>query len=70
MLGLVVCGFGITLLLRAELGAAPWDVLHQGISRLTGWPVGTVIIVVGVALLGLWIPLRERPGWARSSTRS
>ena len=36
--------------------------LHQGISRLTGLPVGTVMIVVGVGLLTLWIPLRERPG--------
>lgn len=60
--GLAVCGVGISLLLRADLGAAPWDVLHQGISRHTGLSVGTVIIVVGAALLLVWIPLRERPG--------
>lgn len=60
--GLALFGFGITLLLRAELGAAPWDVFHTGINELTGVPTGVVIIITGVALLLLWIPLRERPG--------
>lgn len=62
VVGLAVCGVGIALLLRAELGAAPWDVLHQGISHHTGLPVGTVIVIVGAAVLLAWIPLRERPG--------
>jgi len=62
VLGLAVFGFGITLLLRAELGAAPWDVFHTGVSDRTGIPTGIVIIVTGLALLLLWIPLRERPG--------
>lgn len=62
VLGLVACGLGIALILRADLGAAPWDVLHQGISRHTGIAVGTVIIGVGVVVLLVWIPLRERPG--------
>ena len=42
--GLALFGFGITLLLRAELGAAPWDVFHTGVTDLTGIPTGTVII--------------------------
>jgi uncharacterized membrane protein YczE len=53
---------GISLILQAGLGAAPWDVFHTGVSELTGIPVGTVIIITGVALLVLWIPLREQPG--------
>ncbi len=60
--GLALFGFGITLLLRAELGAAPWDVFHTGVTDLTGIPTGTVIIITGLSLLLLWIPLRERPG--------
>ena len=62
MFGLFLFGAGITLLLRAELGAAPWDVFHTGISELTGIGVGTIILITGVLLLGLWIPLRVRPG--------
>jgi uncharacterized membrane protein YczE len=60
--GLALFGLGISLILQADLGAAPWDVFHTGVSELTGIPVGTVIIITGVALLVLWIPLREQPG--------
>lgn len=60
--GLAICGLGIALIVQAELGVAPWDVLHQGVSERTGIPIGTVIVIVGFALLLLWIPLRVRPG--------
>jgi len=50
------------MLIDAELGAAPWDVFHTGVSDRTGISVGNVVIITGVALLLLWIPLRERPG--------
>ena len=60
--GLALFGVGIALIIQAELGAAPWDVFHTGVSELTGIPVGTVIILTGIALLLLWIPLREQPG--------
>ena len=62
MAGLAMFGLGIALLIDANLGAAPWDVFHTGVSELTGIPVGTVIIVTGVLLLLLWIPLGESPG--------
>lgn len=62
MVGLGIFGVGIALLLHANLGAAPWDVFHTGVSELTGLPVGTVIIITGLVLLLLWIPLRETPG--------
>lgn len=62
LFGLAVFGVGITLIIRAELGAAPWDVFHTGVSELTGLGTGVIIILTGVALLALWVPLRERPG--------
>ena len=58
----VLLGFAISLTIRADLGLAPWDVLHQGISRQTGLPIGTVAILVGVVVLVAWIPLGERIG--------
>ena len=60
--GLLVCGFGIALIVAGDIGLAPWDVLHDGLSERTGMPIGTAIIVVGFALLLVWIPLRVRPG--------
>lgn len=50
------------MVVRAELGAAPWDVFHTGVSELTGISTGWIIVITGVLLLLLWIPLRERPG--------
>jgi uncharacterized membrane protein YczE len=52
----------MALLVRAELGVMPWDVLHQGISRSVGGSLGLVSAVVGALVLLLWVPLRQRPG--------
>ena len=60
--GLVLYGISDSMLLLAGLGVDPWDVLHQGLSRHTGIPVGTWAIIVGALVLLLWIPLRQRPG--------
>lgn len=62
VLGLIAFGLGIALMVRSDLGLGPWDVLHQGITNRTGIPIGTVGILVGVALLATWLPLRERAG--------
>ena len=61
--GLIVFGASLALMVRAELGLGPWDVLHQGIAQRTGLQIGWVIIAVSVAVLLLWIPLRQRPGF-------
>ena len=60
--GLVLFGMGIALMVRADLGLAPWDVLHQGVAERTGIAIGNVTILTGAVVLLLWIPLRERPG--------
>lgn len=60
--GLVLFGIGIALMVRADLGLAPWDVLHQGISERADLAIGNVTILVGVVVLLLWLPIRERPG--------
>lgn len=60
--GLALFGLSIGLMLAAELGLAPWDVLHQGLAVQTGLPIGWVVNLVGAAVLLLWVPLRQRPG--------
>lgn len=62
MLGLALFGLGISLIIRADLGLAPWDVFHQGVSDHIGMSIGTVIVIAGIAILALWIPLRQRIG--------
>ncbi len=61
LFGLMVMGIGVAMLLTADLGAAPWDVLHQGIARRTSLSVGATVIVVGLLVFAAWIPLRLRP---------
>lgn len=62
LLGLVLLGVGLGSIVAADLGVAPWDVLHQGLSERLGITIGTASIGVGVLVLLAWIPLRERPG--------
>ncbi|MEN9506040.1 MAG: hypothetical protein RI958_1966 [Actinomycetota bacterium] len=62
MFGLALFGVGVAMLIDADLGAAPWDVFHQGVAERIGWAVGSVIVVTGLVLLVLWVPLRQRPG--------
>src|SRR5690349_12475635 len=66
--GLVLYGVSASFLLLAGLGNDPWDVFHQGLSRMTGIATGTWVCLVGAALLLLWIPLRQRPGLGTPST--
>lgn len=60
--GLILFGFGIGLMLESRLGLPPWDVLHQGLAVQFGSTVGIMSIYVSVAVLVLWLPLRERFG--------
>jgi uncharacterized membrane protein YczE len=61
--GLALFGLGTAMFIVSELGAAPWDVFHQGIARVTGLPVGLVIQAVGLLIVLAWYPLGLRPGW-------
>jgi uncharacterized membrane protein YczE len=61
--GLFLYGVSLAFLVRAGLGLAPWDVLHQGLAERTGTTVGTMVIAVSFLVLLAWIPLRQRPGF-------
>jgi uncharacterized membrane protein YczE len=61
--GLVLYGVGMALMVESRLGLTSWDVFHQGLSRVTGVSFGLVVILLGIPILLLWIPLRQRPGF-------
>lgn len=54
---------GIPLVLRAELGVAPADVLNTGVSGKTGWSFGLTFVVTGVVTFALGVALGGRLGW-------
>ncbi|MEU6127570.1 hypothetical protein ABZ805_00215 [Saccharopolyspora sp. NPDC047091] len=60
--GLALYGTSMALMVRAEIGLSPWDVLHDGLTRLLGWSFGEITALTSVVVLALWIPLRQRPG--------
>jgi uncharacterized membrane protein YczE len=62
MVGLVLYGFTMAMLVESTLGLDPWDVFHQGLTNHVPLTFGQVVIVVGAAVLVLWIPLRQWPG--------
>ncbi|MGW3009467.1 membrane protein YczE [Streptomyces sp. NPDC001219] len=61
LVGLALYGFSLSVLVRAGLGVNPWSVLYEGLERHTPLSFGTISAVLGVLVLLLWIPLRQRP---------
>ena len=61
-IGLVLYGATMALMLRAALGLDPWDVFHQGLAEQFGLSIGKVVNLVGLVVLLLWVPLKQRPG--------
>lgn len=60
--GLALCAVGVWLTVQVDLGLAPWDVLHSGLSHLFGISFGAVIVAVGIVVLGASALLGVRPG--------
>jgi len=62
LVGLALFALGVTCTVQAELGLAPWDVLHSAVSKLTGLGFGTASVLASVAVLALAMALGTRPG--------
>jgi uncharacterized membrane protein YczE len=62
LVGLMLYGLSMAMLIRGGLGLDPWDVLHFGVAERLPVSFGTVVILTGLAVLLLWIPLRQAPG--------
>ena len=60
--GLSIFGLGEGLLIVSFTGASPWSVLAQGISLNVNLSIGTITLLISVAVLILWIPLGQKPG--------
>ncbi|GAA4726776.1 membrane protein [Nocardioides endophyticus] len=60
--GLVTYGVSLAMMVRGDLGLAPWDVLHSGLIRYVPITLGQAVVVMSFVVLLLWIPLREKPG--------
>lgn len=62
LVGVFLYGIAISAMVQAAVGLDPWDVLTQGLALHTGVPFGLMTNIIGLGVLLLWIPLRQRPG--------
>jgi uncharacterized membrane protein YczE len=62
LIGLAVYGFADALMIRAVIGVDPWTVFAQGFVNVTGLGFGLLTNIIGLLVLLLWIPLRQKPG--------
>ena len=64
LLGFIVYGLAIVVMIHANIGLSPWDVLHQGISLKTGFTMGQISIGVGVIIIIIDAFMGEGIGFA------
>ncbi len=62
-IGLFLFALGIVMTINANLGLAPWDVFHQGLSNTFGITMGKASIIVGLFIITLDIILGQSIGW-------
>lgn len=62
LIGLVLYGVADAMMIRAAIGVDPWTVFAQGVAHHSGLGIGLLTNVIGLLVLLLWIPLRQRPG--------
>jgi uncharacterized membrane protein YczE len=63
IIGLFLYAFGIVLMINANIGYAPWEVFHVGLSKTIGWTIGFCSIIAGIIIVIIvWI-LGEKPGF-------
>jgi len=60
--GLFLFALGIVLCVQANIGCAPWEVLHMGLSLKFGMTMGQISILVGALICLLVFLLQEKLG--------
>ena len=60
--GMFLCALGCAMIIKADFGSAPWDVLHQGISKTIGVTIGQASITLGIFIVLLDIILGQPIG--------
>lgn len=61
-LGLLLYGLGIIITMKANIGYAPWEVLHSGISQTFGISIGLVNTGVGTLIVLIVFLMGEKIG--------
>ncbi len=65
--GLAAFGLGEGLLVQSQWGASPWTVFAEGVAKHADISLGWATALISAAVLLLWFPLRQRPGFGTIS---
>ena len=60
--GLTLFGLGESLIITAGAGMSPWTVLAEGLSISSSLSIGSLTFLISLAVLLLWIPIKQMPG--------
>lgn len=61
--GLLLFGLGIVMTIKSNLGTAPWDALHLGLTHYVPFTLGQVSQLTGILVILLSFFLGMKPGW-------
>ena len=61
--GLFSFGCGIYLVIQANIGVSPWDVLSLGLSATTGISYGNISVISSAVIICIDLMLKERIGF-------
>lgn len=60
--GLLLYALGIAVTLKANVGYAPWEVLHTGLANTLGISIGTASIGLGLIIILVTVYFKEKLG--------
>lgn len=63
LFGLFLYAVGIYFCVQANIGLAPWDAFSMGFSLLTGISFGNIVVLSGIAIIGIDFLLKEKIGF-------
>ncbi len=62
IIGLMLISLGTDLIIQANIGVAPWDVFHQGLTNYIDITVGQACIAVGIVVVAIDCMLKQKVG--------
>ena len=61
--GLILFALGIVLSVQANVGLSPWDAFSMGLSKLTRFSFGNIVIISSFAIIAIDVAFKEKIGF-------
>lgn len=62
LIGFVFCASSTVLMLNSNLGLSPWDVFHDGVTKISGITIGQASIIVSIIFVIVGMILGQKLG--------